>query len=151
MTRVADNLSSVRLRVKQYVNHDRLDDEVMVIDLETGSYFAFDGAAADAWTLFVAGATPGHVGTELARRYDVTVEVATSDVAGFLDQLVAEGLLVEGEGGELADEPAAQLAAGSVPYTRPAIDKYDDLQDLLLLDPIHEVVEEAGWPTGRAG
>ena len=35
------------------------------------------------------------------------------------------------------------------PYTAPAVQKYDDLEDLLLLDPIHEV-DEAGWPVARA-
>ena len=44
--------------------------------------------------------------------------------------------------------PLPALAAKK-PYTAPAVQKYDDLEDLLLLDPIHEV-DEAGWPVARA-
>ena len=34
-------------------------------------------------------------------------------------------------------------------YGKPTIDSYGDLQDLLLLDPIHEIAPEAGWPKRR--
>jgi hypothetical protein len=30
-------------------------------------------------------------------------------------------------------------------YKPPAIERFDDLEELLVLDPIHEV-DEAGWP-----
>jgi hypothetical protein len=32
-----------------------------------------------------------------------------------------------------------------VPYTKPVLNKYTDMQQLLLADPLHEV-QEAGWP-----
>jgi hypothetical protein len=79
------------------------------------------------------------------------------DVRSFADQLVAEGLLADAPADEL---PAGDVPAGGVPptdlgesslplvYTPPAIERFDDLADLLLLDPIHEVTEP-GWPAGR--
>jgi len=62
-----------------------------------------------------------------------------------VDQLVKEGLLAEG-----GDTDAGSLEPVQPPleYAPPSLDKYDDLKDLLLLDPIHEVAE-TGWPTGR--
>ena len=35
------------------------------------------------------------------------------------------------------------------PLAAPVLNKYSDMQDLLLLDPIHDVDEEAGWPTNK--
>ena len=31
-------------------------------------------------------------------------------------------------------------------FQSPEIQKFTDMEDLLLIDPIHEVDEEAGWP-----
>jgi hypothetical protein len=31
-------------------------------------------------------------------------------------------------------------------FVEPALNKYTDMQELLLLDPVHEV-SEAGWPS----
>jgi hypothetical protein len=41
----------------------------------------------------------------------------------------------------------AMKAAGE--YRSPAIERFDDLEELLVLDPIHEV-DEAGWPVTPA-
>ena len=38
------------------------------------------------------------------------------------------------------DEPV-----GRTPFVDPALEKYTDMQDFLLVDPIHEV-SDAGWP-----
>ena len=32
-----------------------------------------------------------------------------------------------------------------VPYVPPVLEKFTDMQDLILLDPVHEV-SERGWP-----
>ncbi len=36
----------------------------------------------------------------------------------------------------------------NVPYAPPALETYTDMQELLLLDPIHDV-DETGWPAAR--
>jgi hypothetical protein len=42
-------------------------------------------------------------------------------------------------------EPISELWSGD----GPAIEVYDDLAELMLADPIHDVDEQAGWPTPR--
>jgi hypothetical protein len=128
-----------------------LDDEVIAIDLNGGAYFAFDGAAADAWTLLAAGHGPEVIAAELAGRYDVAAAAAAADVAVFADELVAQGLLdrTESPGTPPAAEWLLPHIEGRLDYVRPSTDRYDDLADLLKLDPIHEVDDETGWPVGR--
>lgn len=138
--------------VKPWVNHDRLDDEVIAIDLNSGAYYAFDGAAADAWTLLLTGLDLAAIGIWLAERYEVTASTAEADVARFFAELLAHGLV--DSGGEV-DESAslAQPRSGPTeraPYVAPTIEHYDDLADLFALDPIHEV-DATGWPRARGG
>jgi hypothetical protein len=34
------------------------------------------------------------------------------------------------------------------PFDEPVLEKFEDMQDLILLDPVFEV-DEAGWPSAR--
>ena len=136
------------IRVSPWVTHERLDDEVIAINLETGAYYALDEVAADCWVLSAAGGEIDELVGAVTARYEVAESQARSDITTFLEQLVAEGLVVTGEGELAPPVPLAPLPAKK-PYGAPAVQKYDDLEDLLLLDPIHEV-DEAGWPVARA-
>ncbi|HEX3426334.1 MAG TPA: PqqD family protein [Acidimicrobiales bacterium] len=136
------------MNVTPWVSHDRLDDEVMVINLKTGAYFAFQGAAADTWTLLVDGHDPSSVAEQIARRYAVEAATAAADIDRFVDALQVEELLQSGGSNGGAGPSVLSAPEVPLPYEAPSIEKYDDLQDLLLLDPIHDV-EEAGWPAGR--
>jgi hypothetical protein len=136
------------IRVSPWVTHERLDDEVIAINLESGAYYALDGVAADCWVLCAAGDEIDVLVAAVTERYDVEASQARTDITSFLEHLATERLIVAGEG-EIA--PAVELSplAAKKPYVAPALQKYDDLEDLLLLDPIHEV-DEAGWPVARA-
>jgi hypothetical protein len=72
-----------------------------------------------------------------------------SDVLASIDDmiatLVAEDLIVEA--------PEVDTASGSVsPWTFAGftLESFSDLEDILGLDPIHEVDPNKGWPTARA-
>jgi len=152
------------VQLSPWVTHERLDDEVIAINLETGAYYALDGVAADCWTLVAAGQAPGDIVATLDARYDVSIDTVRDDVTAFLAALVEQGLGAEtdepagartngaGAGDENGDGDgaAAVTADGAMrAYSAPALNRYDDLDDLLLLDPIHEV-DDAGWPIARA-
>lgn len=129
------------------VIHEVVDGEVIVIQLETGSYYSLSGLGADAWPLLISGRSPAETGKALA----VEHEVAAEQLCELVDELVAEQVLkplADGEG------PVAIVATpprGPVPsFEPPRLEKYSDMQDYLLIDPIHEV-DEPGWPVQRAG
>lgn len=68
-------------------------------------------------------------------------------VQELLAQLQQENLIVAVDGaGEAA---ALQAPAGNNQekplFNPPSLNKYSDMQELLLLDPIHDV-DDAGWP-----
>ena len=48
---------------------------------------------------------------------------------------------------ERADLPA--VVAGTR-LSEPRLEKFDDMQHLILLDPVHEIDETMGWPRIRA-
>jgi hypothetical protein len=139
-------------RVNGWVTHERLDDEVIAINLESGAYFAFDGVAADCWSLLAAGFDTEHVAKAVAERYAVDPARTTTDVTQFVAQLEDARLITPpGPDADASAPDGDPLPApvGPLVYAAPAVDRFDDLEELLLLDPIHEV-DEAGWPVAAA-
>jgi hypothetical protein len=145
-----DQRAGTYVTVNPQVLHESIDGEVIAIDLATGTYYSLRGSAADIWQLLLdtGGATPGELVRELEARYDDGISDHESSVTRFLAQLEQEGLLT-------ADEPQAERSA-AVPiaerngilrrsFEPPQLEKYTDMQDLVLLDPVHEV-DQSGWP-----
>jgi hypothetical protein len=128
------------------VVHETIDGEVVVVDLDKGLYFSIDGVGALVWGMVIGGRTVAEIlawGTEA-----FTETTAVDDIGAFLEDLKEKGLVVE------ATEPVAvaddDLPAAPAAYATPALHMYSDMEELLLLDPIHEVSDDAGWPHAPA-
>ncbi len=129
------------------VVHDEFEDgEVALINLQTGTYYSLVGAGRLLWPHLVAGATAAQLVAVLGRRCTGTGDGTAADVERFLGELVTEGL-VQQEAADVASDAASldSDADAPVPYEAPALERFDDLQELLLLDPVHDV-SDAGWP-----
>lgn len=116
------------------------DGDAVVLNLASGQYFGMNGAASAVWSLLMAG-----VGS-------VQIAAGMRDGAGlapFLERLVALGLIApSGDAAEnLGAGDAARLAALA---EAPVVDVFDDLSDLILADPIHDVDADMGWPHSPA-
>ncbi|HRE02773.1 MAG TPA: PqqD family protein [Ilumatobacteraceae bacterium] len=127
------------------IAHERVDDEVIAVDLTTGAYYSLRGAGADTWDLLVGGADEAEVVATLRARYEIIGGDVEADVDAFVRDLLAAGLLAGDDAVSEATRPPLPTLASGTTYTRPTLEAYDDMQGLLLLDPIHEV-DEAGWP-----
>lgn len=108
------------------VVHELFDDEALFINLRTGRYHRADAAGAAVVRALLDG-----VALEALVDADVSV-------AGFVTRLVDEGILVAAS--DLESASADIVLPGS-----PSLETYDDMEDLFLIDPIHDV-DESGWP-----
>ena len=121
---------------------DNFAGEIVALNLDTGFYFSLPGLAGAIWRDLVAGHAVEDIVTEL------TATDAELGSAGrrFVDSLVEHGLMCEvpAPGGLPAvPEFRQMIAAGHREIT---LTPFDDMKDLVMTDPIHEVDEEAGWP-----
>jgi hypothetical protein len=141
---------SERFRIGPEIVHETVDGEVIAIDLGNGSYYSLSGSGPDAWELFGVGAGEAEIASGFVARFEVEPEVAARDAATLLGQLREHGLIAEDV------EPPVQTAIVKVaegqrrPYEPPRLERYNDMKDYFLLDPIHEVNPEAGWPQPAA-
>ncbi len=124
-----------------------VDDEVVAINLDTGSYYNIAGAGTEVWAAVERVASTEEITARLADRYDAPLDEIADAVARFVEELRVEGLIrpaeTDGSGAEApaGDRPADRQSA----FLPPVLEKFTDMEDLLLLDPVHDVTER-GWP-----
>ena len=127
---------------------ETIDQETVVIDTESGAYFNIDGSGSLIFQMLASGVSVAAASAHLAKEYGLDTGVLQPVVAAFAAQLLAEELIAPaGEGEEEGDmtTPPPLPANGHAPFAPPVLNKFTDMADLLLVDPIHEV-DERGWP-----
>jgi hypothetical protein len=137
----------VRVNAPQVI-HEAIDGEVIIINLTSGNYYSLKGSGAEIWQLVQGVASAGEIVETLSSRYGQQAEIESS-VSDFLAHLEREGLTAPGDASARTatptDAPTPGQAASFVP---PSLEKFTDMQDLVLLDPVHEV-DATGWPQTR--
>ena len=127
--------------------HETVDDEVIIINLDNGTYYSLVDVGVDVWRGVEQGASTEGLVDALVERYAAdrrtVAEAVGSLVKEMLDHEIVrlEPLDQPGERPDLGD-------AVSVLFKPPALTAYTNMSDLLLLDPIHDV-DEQGWPVRR--
>lgn len=126
------------------VASEQFEDEIILINLPRGNYYSLRHTAFAVWEKLLAGANQSQMADFLVGRYGVTQTEADQDIKAFLDQVLSEGLVVSAE--TVAEPVTAQTTVSGGAYVKPELEVYSDMQDLLTLDPIHDVDSEQGWP-----
>ncbi len=136
-----------RFRINQpAVIAEVIDGEAIIVNLDSGAYYSLRGSACAIWELFAQQLTAAEVTATLTARYAGSPAVIEAGVKTLLDELVGEQLLTPAADGLPASlPPSANGHAAHPPFEPPMLEKFTDMADLLLLDPIHEV-DEMGWP-----
>jgi hypothetical protein len=139
---------SLRFRIGPEIVHETVDGEVIAIDLVSGSYYSLAGSGPAVWELLGSGASEAEISAALASRFEADGETIAAAVAALLGQLQESNLIVSDEqAGEAA--PIADGSGEKTPFEAPRLERYTDMKDYFLLDPIHEV-DTAGWPRPAA-
>jgi len=135
--------------------YEVIDDEVILLDLGTGCYYAGNRSATLLVELIVAHpdfeVLLGAIGTMVsppARAREVSAALN-----GAVQYLLSEGLLSQREASAGLPPDASlgpdtsrmQALLNHVAEGPPAFEKHTDMQEILLLDPIHDVGHK-GWP-----
>jgi len=129
------------------VSSETFDDEVVIVNFDTGKYHSVQGTGVVIWRMVESGAGRSEIAARVQAEHDGDPAEIAAAVESFLAHLAAESLIVafEGEPAEVA--PPSGLAART-PFRAPVLNTFSDMQELLWLDPIHEV-DESGWPVAK--
>ena len=71
-----------------------IDEEVALMSIETGKYYAVNSVASDIWRILEKPSSVDELITSLTSEYDVDNETCTAQVIPFLEKLISEGLIL---------------------------------------------------------
>ena len=128
------------------VTHELIDGEVIVVHVVTGAYYSLNGAAATVWGWLDGGAEIEGMANRIAELNGADNASVIPDLRRFITDLQTEGLIAPVDSANGAGAAVSDRANdGIVPFVAPQFEKYSDMEELLLVDPIHEVSSH-GWP-----
>ena len=143
---------SLRYKINApHIVHEVFEDqEAAIINLKSGKYYSLDPMGAFVWSHIDSGATVEEIVQQVLAHYEGDRAQVSRAIAKFIDALQAEELIIPAiDGARQANGEAIKtgLTGNGVEsaFTAPVLERYNDMQELLLLDPIHEV-DETGWP-----
>ena len=130
----------------RYADHarfpsDTLEGETVLIDTMTGSLFLFTGLAFQIWHCFADGRAAESVVAEVVGRYGASAEAATQS---FIEALETAQMLRDKASTTMPEDAPGEVWPEV--FLVPAIERYDDIADIIAMDPIHEVDQVQGWP-----
>lgn len=115
--------------------------EIVAVNLDSGKYYSILKTGAYVWSALIAHHSTKQIVMVLSNLYQLESSVVSDDVLRFVDQLIQEGLITPVQQATLprpTDEPVGD-------YVTPAFEIFSDMQEILLLDPVHDV-DASGWP-----
>lgn len=125
---------------------DTLEGEAVIIDLQDGSYYSLNSPASVLWGLLQAGATKQQLQAYCAARYDAPLSDVVASLEAYIAQLVQYALVVEEPAEAPQNQQVVEPLPGKEPFVPFMLQRYEDMQEVLLADPIHDVDEQTGWP-----
>lgn len=105
--------------------------EMVILNLGSGKYFGLNASGAMSWDAISKGATVARLTPETAKQTQLAV---------FIERLLEFGLITP------ADVDSGYAPSSFNLNAAPEIEVYDDLADLIIADPIHDVDADSGWP-----
>jgi hypothetical protein len=87
-------MTSLRLKARTTgLSWRELDDQIVLLDLESSSYLAISGAGTVIWHALIDGSTLDELIEQVCVEFDIDAATARTDVSDFLADLGSRGLL----------------------------------------------------------
>ena len=124
---------------------DFADDQYIVLNHVNGEYYSFDKTSSIVLKALTEGCSTEDLVQAFCRRYGEEACNVSQHVKRFVEQLISLGIIIPG-GNIKGDSEQYVAAIDSERMPELSCEVFTDVADLLTMDPIHEVDEEAGWP-----
>jgi Coenzyme PQQ synthesis protein D (PqqD) len=144
-------ISEARFKVNMpSVTHETIEGESVIINLETGNYYSLQATGSEIWESLAANTDVASIVEDLSARYSARRAQIEQSVVQLIGELRREELIVPdgAMGTSVARLPLVASTVKAAEFQAPVLQKFTDMQELLLLDPIHEV-DAAGWPRAK--
>lgn len=122
---------------------EQFDDETIIVNLPIGHYYSLRGTANFIFNNLKEGACLTEIVNEINSHYNIENQEINKSVEKFIGELNDFQLLVFSDTSTFI--PMQSNGLKKI-FKEPEIEIFDDMQELLMLDPVHDVDSINGWP-----
>ena len=135
-------MSQIRFADTGRFPNDTIDGETVLIDSAKGHLYLFTGIGPQIWQRLATGASVETLVEEISARYGGPAAAPTRSFFEALDQ--AQMLCNDLPPSAPPAQPSSLVWPEN--FESPAREHYDQIADIISMDPIHEVDPAKGWP-----
>ena len=129
------------------VIQETVEGETLIVHTRSGTYYNLEGSGTRVWNALLAGHTVADIVDAFASTSDDERAAIHAGLDTFVDTLVGERLVVPSDHAISNATSADRGTDESRPiFVQPELRTFTDMQELLLVDPIHDVQPDVGWP-----
>ncbi len=128
------------------VVYETIEDETIVINMRTGTYYSLRESGSELWSQIELGVDRRRLVAYALGRWDGGTDEIEAGVAELVDELLSEGLVVEIAAQKEGATAAVPATSARTPFAAPVLERFTDMQVFMLVDPLHDVDADAGWP-----
>jgi hypothetical protein len=128
------------------LSYEDFGGEMVAVNFDTGKYYGLTGSALTIWQLLLRPRSIGELVDEMKRIYSAGEHDIAEMTGKFVTILENEDLLVHIDVPELTVTETEDRPA----FVAPGLEVHSDLQELIMLDPVHDADPEHGWPVRRS-
>lgn len=138
------------------IDHSRImfeqfEDETVLVNTENGYYYSLSASGTEVLRLLQEGCKSGDLPRWLFGDADISQQ-QTPLIEDFVRQLIGEGILMERSSNNpnrLPEVPPEPACAPPIPFEPPVLERFEEVRDLLMIDPVHQVDQDYGWPKAK--
>ena len=124
---------------------ETIDGETVIISLTSGSYYSLKHSGAAIWSGIQQSARLSDIAEMVRTTFEVGGASVEAEMGALIDRLAEEGLVRPSAAAASAGARAALAGLALKAFRPPLLEKFTDMEAMLLLDPVHDVDDE-GWP-----
>jgi len=134
-----------------HIVHETIEGETIILNLKNGYYYSFDGIGPVIWKFIEKNAEIKQITQIFLKHFKSPEKDFVTRVMDFIARLEENELIIPSNSNDSEttfisiDELINLMTTENSAFATPILHKYADMQDVLLLDPIHDV-NEKGWP-----
>ncbi len=120
---------------------EEFDGETIVIQFKVGTYSVFSGSGTQIFSMLAKPCSVAAITSAVVEGSGADPATVGKDVAAFISSLSDAKIIVATD---QMDNATPLEFSGD--FTTPVMETFEDLADMMLVDPVHEVDIDKGWP-----
>ncbi len=120
-----------------------MDGEAILINLSNGTYYSMDKTASVIWSLISLQYNIDEIVNKVCEIYNVKPEDIKDDIEDLFNDLINEKIIIDSNDGKGTGD--YNSAAENMEYEKPKLNIYNDMKDLLALDPPMPSLDDIPW------